>query len=803
MKALITNIRYGVDNGELIVHLYGRGEDGKRLHHELKNTQPHFYVLAGESVPKTPEVLSVEPGYRSIFNDPLKKVNVRYPFDVPKIREKLNHFEADIIYEYRVRYDYGIKGQVVINTDGSVSPRDTIGDIKPKICYLDIEVDNSHGGWTPDLAEGEILSMSLYDSGKEVVYVLLNIQPHPARSNFLPVQEIANRVAQVLNEKGFGTYQIKIITCENELELLQKYKTYMIGPQAPDILVAWNGWGYDFPYIEARFKKNRISPPLGLSTFDIQWGYSVLYRTQHGELESSSLQSCASRELGTGKIEFDSKIYELYRNDIALFIAYNIVDTILMLEMNKKVHIVEHYQTLSEVSGIVIDDTSMETRIVENMVFYKLRGSRVVLPSRPEHIKNADQKAKGAAILEPSKGIFENVVVFDLKGEYPNIIRTFNISPETILVGNPDLTKDYFKLPVGLNTRTVKEPRGLLPQILDDMMELRNKMKAEMSKHDKGTKEYDAAFANQEAFKWVMNSVIGVLDNEHFRLSDRLLFNNVTAIARMHLHWIADYASKMGYAVRYGDTDSVMISIPGDNPEEIVKKAKDIEYQLNQTFPEFIKQFGASTSTLKVEFKKLYSKWFQGGKKKKYAGITIWDGGKFVTPEPDITGFESKRSSTPLWTRRIQKELLQVVLTSDKATVEKFVKDSFNEFVSGKVPPEEIGIPITINREEYANNAIQKRAYEYSNVTFGTEFGLGSKIRYYYVKKIKVPGALPTDVIAIDVDEKFPTDKAEIDMGEHIRRCFTLPLGPVVEAIGINIEDIVTRKTTMSLMDFK
>jgi len=479
------------------------------------------------------------------------------------------------------------------------------------------------------------------------------------------------------------------------------------------------------------------------------------------------------------------------------------VDTILMLEMNKKVHILEHYQTLSEVAGITIDDTSMETRIVENMVFYKLRGSRIVLPSRPEKIKNSDQQAKGAAILEPSKGIFENVVVFDLKGEYPNIIRTFNISPETLLAGTPDPTKDYFKLPVGLNTMTVKEPRGLLPQILDDMMEMRNKMKAEMAKHEKGTKEYDAAFANQEAFKWVMNSVIGVLDNEHFRLSDRLLFNNVTGIARMHLHWIADHVSKMGYAVRYGDTDSVLCSVTGSSQEDIVKIAKDMEFQLNQTFPEFIKQFGASTSTLKVEFKKLYSKWFQGGKKKKYAGITIWDGGRFVTPQQDITGFESKRSSTPLWTRRIQKELLQVVLTSDKKTVEKFVKDSFNEFVSGKVPPEEIGIPITINKEEYANNAIQMRAITYSNKFMGKEFGLGSKIRYYYVKKVKIPNSIPTDVIAIDVDGKFPSDIAEIDMGEHIRRCFTLPLGPVVEAIGINIEDIVTRKTTMSLMDFK
>ena len=811
MKAVITNITYSVENNELKVYLHGRSEDRKRISFLLKGTQPHFYVPITTNIPKMSEIVSVEPGYKSIFGAQLKRVNVRYPFQVPTVREGLDHYEADILYEYRIRYDYGIKGQVILDGD-SVTPVDSIGDIFPKFALMDIEVDNSHGGWTADVAEGEVLSISIYDLDENICYVLLNTALHPMRSDF---PDISGKVAQVLQDNKFPEYNIKIIYCNSEKELLITYKKYLTGMHAPDVLAAWNGWGYDFPYIEKRFKRNKIPYPNGITTFDFMEGYKTLYRTQHGELESNSLQSCASKELGTGKLELGGEqIYSLYRSDVSKFVAYNIVDSILMYEINKKVDVLKHYQTLSEVAGVTLDDIKLETRIVENMIFFMLKGTRTILPSVSHSIKGGEFKAEGAEVLEPAKGVFENVVVFDLKGEYPNIMRSFNLSPETIHSGTPSVPS--FNLPFGNNTHTIKNVRGVLPKILDNMMRLRDEMKKEMKKYAKGTTEYEVAFSKQEAFKWVMNSVAGVLGNEHFRLSNRILFNNVTGIGRLHVKWTAEQARKIGLKVLYGDTDSILVQMANQdsrfdvldieykettkvNYEKIIKKSYEIEKLLNDSYIEFIKQFNATESLLHVDLKKMYAKWFQGGKKKRYAGTIIWDGGKYIDPLIDITGFDAKRSSTPPYARKIQKELLWRLLTEDLTSVEKFIKECYQDIINKKIPIEDLGIPIRLSKEEYAGNPIHYRAVVYSNMNMGTDFGAGAKIKYYYVKSIK--GKPPTDVVALDVDDKVP-DIIEIDMSEHIRRCFELPLKPIVEAIGLKFDEIIGKTRTVSLMQF-
>jgi len=812
MKAVITNITYSVDNNELKVYLHGRAEDRRRVSFILKGTQPHFYVPQSTNVPKIPEIISVEAGYKSIFGLPLKRINVDFPYNVPRVREGLDHYEADILYEYRVRYDYGIKGQVILEGE-TVTPSDSVGDVLPKFAFMDIEVDNSHGGWTPDVAEGEVLSIAIYDLDFNICYVLLNTQPHPMRSNF---PDIADKVSSVLKENKFPDYKIKIIYCNGEKELLTIYKKYLTGPHAPDVLVAWNGWNYDFPYLEKRFKKNKIQYPPGMSHFDFMFGYATLYRTHHGELESNSLQTCANKELGTGKLNLSGEpIYSLYRNDVSKFTAYNIVDVILMYEMNKKSGVLKHYQTLSEISGVTLDNINMETRIVENMIIFMLKGTRTVLPSIPRHMKGEEFKGEGAEVLEPVKGIFNNVVVFDLKGEYPNIMRSFNLSPETIYSGMP--TTDSFKLPFGTNTHTIKNVRGVLPKILDNMMNLRDEMKKEMKKYAKGTTEFDIAFSKQEAFKWVMNSVAGVLGNEHFRLANRVLFNNVTGIGRLHVKWTAEQARNMGLKVLYGDTDSVMVQMIGEKSrfdvidvdgkvddkksdyENIIKKSVEIEKLLNESYLEFIKQFNAKESLLHVDLKKLYSKWFQGGKKKRYAGVIVWDGGKYIDPLIEITGFDAKRSSSPPYARKIQKELLWRLLTEDVKNVETFIKECYNDIKNNKIPIEDLGVPIRMSSEEYKGNPIHYRAVVYSNMNMGTDFGAGAKIKYYYVKSIK--GKPQTDVVAFDVDAKVP-DGVEINMDEHIRRCFELPLGPIVEAIGLKLNEVIGKKKTVSLMQF-
>jgi len=810
-RMVVTHIRYDkAPDGELIVFLYGRGEDGNRITHILKNTQPHFFVASTETIPKRPEIQSIEPGFVSIFGKPLTKINVRYPFDVPKLREKLEHYEADITYDNRIRYDYNIKGQIIINDDGTVIANETDDIIKPRVSFIDIEVDTSKAGWTPDVPEGEILSMSLVDQKTEQVFLLLNTAPHPMRKNFLEAGDVAQRVQDVLTKLKFN-YKVKIILCSSEKNLLERYKSYLSGPHSPDVLAAWNGWKYDYKYIDERLKRNKLPIPKGIAKFDYMYGYSVLYRTTHGELESRSLQSCANRELGTGKVELPGDIYSTYRADVGLFSAYNIIDSALMNEMDKKVGVILHYQTLSEITGVSLDRINAATRIVENMVFFLLRGTRIKLPSGPDYHGDEDDvdESKGAEVLSPSRGIFTNVLNIDLKSEYPNIIRTFNLSPETIFgVDKGNSFKLPYKIPETTEvpeqlTFSVREPRGVLPRILDSMMIKRDAMKAEMKKFAKGSDEYEMAFRKQEAFKYVMNSVFGVTDNNYFRLKSNAMFNNITAVGRLHIKWVAEQVKNAGLQVLTGDTDSVLCKFSEDLPmDEIVKRGQELVNKINESFKDFAAQFDATEYTLKIDFKKVYSKWFQGGKKKRYAGVVVWEG-KPVEPQIEITGFDAKRSSTPIWTRETQRELLWKLLTEDKASVEKYLKEKYQDFVKGRVEIEKIGIPISMTRDAggYKGNPIHIRAISYSNAYLGREFGRGSKIKYYFVKSVK--DKPPTDVVAFDVDEKVPLDLITIDMKEHIRRCFIQPFEPIVFAVGLTLDSITEKKTVIKLSDFE
>ncbi len=68
-------------------------------------------------------------------------------------------------------------------------------------------------------------------------------------------------------------------------------------------------------------------------------------------------------------------------------------------------------------------------------------------------------------------------------------------------------------------------------------------------------------------------------------------------------------------------------------------------------------ELGADEHRFQIEFEKLYRRFFQAGKKKRYAGHIVWKEGKDVD-DIDITGFEYKRSDIAQITKRVQKKVI-------------------------------------------------------------------------------------------------------------------------------------------------
>ena len=79
---------------------------------------------------------------------------------------------------------------------------------------------------------------------------------------------------------------------------------------------------------------------------------------------------------------------------------------------------------------------------------------------------------EGGYVLEPISGVFNNVAIYDFSSLYPEIIRQFNLSYETVSEiqkpGYLDLKNGYY---VDL------EHRGLLPEVVDNLMFMKNDIK--------------------------------------------------------------------------------------------------------------------------------------------------------------------------------------------------------------------------------------------------------------------------------------------------------------------------------------
>ena len=127
----------------------------------------------------------------------------------------------------------------------------------------------------------------------------------------------------------------------------------------------------------------------------------------------------------------------------------------------------------------------------------------------------------------------------------------------------------------------------------------------------------------------------------------------------------------------------------------------------------------------------MYRRFFQGGKKKRYAGNLIWKEGKDVD-EIDMVGFEAKRSDSPQLTRQVMKDVMYRILNGEgKQDLKKYLSAVIKKYRAGEYPLDEIGIPGGIGKslDDYDIADAQIRGARYANEHLGMSFGKGSSCR--------------------------------------------------------------------------
>jgi DNA polymerase elongation subunit (family B) len=276
--------------------------------------------------------------------------------------------------------------------------------------------------------------------------------------------------------KEFKTKEknIKKCICKDEKELLLKVIEFL-SIYKPHVLTGWNIIEYDLLYILNRIKKlfplqyqsllyklipfkidfskikssspyidfNSLKHILGISILD----YMEIYKKfSFKNLPSFSLDYVSKHELGEGKISYNTEykdLTELYENNFDLYIEYNIQDVNLIDLLEEKTHLLKLVFNFSYLTFINFEDAQGTIKPAANLLMFYMYKKGLI----PSILQNEHNRGNypGGFVKQPKKGEYFWVAVFDITSSYPNQIRSYNISLET-LIPNEKLPDELKKL---------------------------------------------------------------------------------------------------------------------------------------------------------------------------------------------------------------------------------------------------------------------------------------------------------------------------------------------------------------------
>jgi len=275
------------------------------------------------------------------------------------------------------------------------------------------------------------------------------------------------------------------------------------------------------------------------------------------------------------------------------------------------------------------------------------------------------------------------------------------------------------------------------------------------------------------------------------------------------------------------NTDSVMLEIGEEvSKEDAIEHSFELEERINDSYDDFAREeLDATDHRFQIEFEKLYRRFFQAGKKKRYAGHIVWKEGKDVD-DIDITGFEYQRSDIAPITKEVQLEVIEMIVHGeDIENVKDYVHDVISDFdEDGDVSLDEIGIPGGIGKklDNYDTDTAQVRGAKYANLLLGTNFGNGSKPKRLYLKKVHPsffreveaemgldPAEDPLygefkrdpDVICFEYEDQIP-EEFEVDWDKMLEKTLRGPIARILEALDVSWEEVKSGQEQTGLSSF-
>ncbi|KAI2615934.1 DNA polymerase family B-domain-containing protein [Hypoxylon sp. NC1633] len=777
-------------------------------------------------------------GFQGNTQSPYIKITVTDPKHIPKVRSAFEKNEANwkgmwkgveggimtfdnLQYVLRFMVDCKIPGMSWVEAPAksyrliAENQRQSSCQIEAQISYVDLISHEPKGEWSK-MAPLRILSFDIECAGRKGIF---------PEANQDPVIQIANVVTRYGESKPFirnvfcldktsPIVATQILDFAREEEMLLSWKRFL-DKVDPDLITGYNIANFDFPYLLDRAKHLKVpyfeywtrlpsvksyaketnfsSKQMGNrdtkstnTNGRLQLDLLQLIQRDH-HLRSYTLNSVCSHFLGEQKEDVHhTMITELFngtpesRRRLAL---YCLKDAYLPQRLMDKLSCLANYTEMARVTGVPFNFLLSRGQQVKFMsqLFRKALEQKLVIPNLKS--EGTDDQYVGATVIEPTRGFYDvPIATLDFASLYPSIMQAHNLCYTTLLnkkaIERFGLKKDedYVVTPNGDMFVTVKQRKGLLAQILEELLTARKQAKRELAVE---TDPFKKAVLNgrQLALKVSANSVYGLTGATTGKLPCLEIASSTTSYGREMIEKTKSEVEKKynianGYShdaqVIYGDTDSVMVKFGTKDVAEAMKLGEEAANFVSSKF----------TKPIKLEFEKVYFPYLLINKKR-YAGLFWTRPDKF--DKMDTKGIETVRRDNCLLVQTvIEKVLRMILIDQDVQGAQDYVKDTIADLLQNKVDMSKLVITKALTKESYdAKQAHVELAHRMKKRDAGSAPALGDRVAYVMVK-----GASGSKNFERSEDPIFVLENnVPIDTRYYLDNQLAKPLGRIFDPI--------------------
>ena len=433
-----------------------------------------------------------------------------------------------------------------------VSPLDNQGKVpaRPLILSFDIEVNSNNPNVFPQASQPE-------DKVFQISCVFgRNGETEEKYDKYL-LTLCKNKKGEIvdLNMDKLGD-GIEVLGYETESDLLEGFKDLII-EKNPQIICGYNIFSFDITYmyerskicnIERQFTQLSCMRGISCKMKEIKWSSSAFknqefnYIDAHGrlwidllpiiqrdyKLENYKLKTVSDQFIASTKDPLTPKgIFKCYRmftpDSLAIVGKYCVQDSVLVLKLFEKLQIWIGLVEMSNTCNTPIFTLFTQGQQIKifSQVYKKCMEDNFVI-DKDSFITKETDRFTGAYVFPPVPGLYDMVVSFDFSSLYPSTMIAFNIDYSTLVLDEkiPDekchivewtehqlcshdqtirKTKPKEIICEHHRYRFLKEPLGVIPTLLKNLLDARKKTNADMKNlikevdemKDKSTIEYE------------------------------------------------------------------------------------------------------------------------------------------------------------------------------------------------------------------------------------------------------------------------------------------------------------------------